>query len=47
MVRGSRRGALVDAESLGIDLAEELLDRGAREILEEVYRLEALSPQET
>ncbi len=47
MVRGSRRGAAVDAESLGIDLAEELLDRGAREILEEVYRLEALSPQET
>ena len=47
MVRGSRRGSPVDAESLGIDLAEELLDRGAREILEEVYRLEALSPQET
>jgi len=47
VIRGSRKGSPVDAESLGIDLAEELLDRGAREILEEVYRLTAASPQET
>lgn len=47
LIRGSRQGSPVDAESLGIDLAEELLDRGAREILEEVYQLNALSPQET
>jgi len=30
-----------------VDLAEELLDRGAREILEEVYRLNFPSPQQT
>ncbi len=47
VIRGSRQGSPVDAESLGIDLAEELLDRGAREILEEVYQLTAPSPQET
>ncbi|MBE0618802.1 MAG: hydroxymethylbilane synthase [Proteobacteria bacterium] len=47
VIRGSREGAPVDAQSLGIDLAEELLDRGARGILEEVYQLNAASPQET
>ncbi len=47
MIRGSRRGPRVDAESLGIDLAEELLDRGAREILEEVYQMNAESPEQT
>jgi len=47
VIRGSRKGSTVDAESLGSDLAEELLDRGAREILEEVYQLTAESPQET
>jgi hydroxymethylbilane synthase len=47
VIRGFRQGPPVDAEALGIDLAEELLDRGAREILEEVYQLTAESPQET
>jgi len=47
VIRGTRQGSPVDAQSLGIDLAEELLDRGAREILEEVYQLNAQSPQET
>jgi hydroxymethylbilane synthase len=37
MVRGERRGNPQDAEQLGISLAEELLDNGAREILAEVY----------
>jgi len=37
MVRGERRGRPQDAEQLGISLAEELLDNGAREILAEVY----------
>ncbi len=39
LIRGTRKGSPVDAEALGVSLAEELLDRGAREILEEVYRL--------
>lgn len=47
LIRGSRRGGPLDAEVLGVSLAEELLDRGGREILEEVYRLTAPSPQET
>ncbi|MHB8765585.1 MAG: hydroxymethylbilane synthase, partial [Deferrisomatales bacterium] len=46
LIRGTRRGPVTDAQSLGEDLAEELLDRGAREILDEVYRLTAVSPQE-
>ncbi|QGU12734.1 hydroxymethylbilane synthase [Leclercia sp. J807] len=37
MVRGERRGKPQDAEKLGISLAEELLDNGAREILADVY----------
>lgn len=37
MVRGERRGHPQDAEQLGISLAEELLNNGAREILAEVY----------
>lgn len=37
MVRGERRGNPQDAEQLGISLAEELLDNGAREILADVY----------
>ncbi|MBB1202989.1 hydroxymethylbilane synthase [Enterobacteriaceae bacterium 89] len=41
MVRGERRGPAADAEKLGISLAEELLDNGAREILAEVYNGEA------
>lgn len=37
MVRGERRGKPQDAKQLGISLAEELLDNGAREILADVY----------
>ncbi|MCK7269741.1 hydroxymethylbilane synthase [Enterobacter cloacae] len=37
MVRGERRGKPQDAEQLGVSLAEELLDNGAREILADVY----------
>jgi hypothetical protein len=33
MVRGERRGPAEDAEALGVSLAEELLDNGARDIL--------------
>lgn len=38
MVRGERRGTRADAEAMGISLAEELLGKGAREILREVYQ---------
>lgn len=38
MVRGERRGNTADAESMGVELAEELLANGAREILQEVYQ---------
>ncbi|MEN8174635.1 MAG: hydroxymethylbilane synthase [Pseudomonadota bacterium] len=38
IVRGERRGASSEAESLGTALAEELLDRGADRILEHFYR---------
>lgn len=38
MVSGERRGPRADAEKMGISLAEELLDNGAREILAEVYQ---------
>jgi hydroxymethylbilane synthase len=37
LVRGERRGKPADAVSMGISLAEELLDKGAREILAAVY----------
>ncbi|MGE0972465.1 hydroxymethylbilane synthase [Klebsiella sp. WOUb02] len=37
VVQGERRGRPEDAERLGIALAEELLDNGAREILTAVY----------
>lgn len=37
MVRGERRGNAQDAEQLGVSLAEELLDNGAREITADVY----------
>ena len=36
-VRGSRRGSVADADAIGGDLAQQLLDRGARTILENVY----------
>jgi hydroxymethylbilane synthase len=38
IVRGERHGSAADAEQMGIELAEELLSRGAREILAEVYQ---------
>ena len=41
MVRGERRGPAAEAERMGVELAEELLARGAREILREVYRKSA------
>ncbi|MBI5441152.1 MAG: hydroxymethylbilane synthase [Deltaproteobacteria bacterium] len=47
LLRGERRGPASEAPELGKALAQELLDRGAREILEEVYKLCAVSPQET
>ncbi len=37
MVRGERRGKPEDAEIMGISLAEELLNNGAREVLAAVY----------
>lgn len=37
IVRGERRGPSANAEQMGIELAEELLDAGAREILADVY----------
>ena len=38
ILRGSRRGSVSDPEAIGVALAEELLSRGGREILDEVYR---------
>lgn len=38
MVTGERRGPREQAEQMGISLAEELLNKGAREILHEVYQ---------
>jgi hydroxymethylbilane synthase len=38
MVRGERRGPRHQAEQLGISLADELLNNGAREILRDVYQ---------
>jgi hydroxymethylbilane synthase len=38
ILRGSARGTVADPEALGVDLAEQLLARGAKEILDEVYR---------
>ncbi|XTZ38426.1 hydroxymethylbilane synthase [Salmonella enterica] len=37
VIRGERRGSPADAEQLGVSLAEELLNNGARAILAEVY----------
>jgi len=37
LVRGEMEGPAADGESLGRDLAERLLERGARKILESVY----------
>lgn len=41
MIRGERRGKPEDALSMGVSLAEELLAKGAREILADVYNGEA------
>jgi len=41
LIRGAVEGDPQQAESLGIELAEDLLSRGAKEILEEVYRMNA------
>jgi hydroxymethylbilane synthase len=38
IVRGNTRGTVADPEALGVELAEQLLGRGAKEILDEVYR---------
>ncbi|MGB9095986.1 hydroxymethylbilane synthase [Erwinia sp.] len=38
MIRGERRGPKAEAEKMGISLAEELLNNGAREILADVYQ---------
>jgi hydroxymethylbilane synthase len=38
IIRGNARGSTADPEALGVGLAEQLLDRGAKEILDEVYR---------
>lgn len=41
MIRGERRGSPQDAEKMGISLAEELLNNGARAILADVYNGDA------
>ncbi|HEY6096451.1 MAG TPA: hypothetical protein VIU83_00245, partial [Candidatus Deferrimicrobium sp.] len=38
ILRGSRTGPLSDPEAVGVALAGELLARGGKEILDEVYR---------
>lgn len=40
VVKGAREGAVSDAALLGEDLGRELLDKGARAVLEAVYRVE-------
>ncbi len=37
IIRGERRGAIADAAAMGHDLAQELLSRGAKQILDAVY----------
>lgn len=37
IVRGHIKGSMNEAESLGISLAEDILSRGAKEVLDEVY----------
>lgn len=46
LIRGSREGGADDAQLLGKSLGEEILDRGGREILAEVYRLEILGTKQ-
>ncbi len=38
IIRGSAQGSVSDPEAVGVSLAEQLLARGAKEILDEVYR---------
>lgn len=38
IIRGERRGPAENAEQMGIELADELLSRGARAILAAVYQ---------
>jgi hydroxymethylbilane synthase len=38
IIRGSAQGSVADPEAIGVSLAEQLLARGAKEILDEVYR---------
>lgn len=38
IVRGEIRGKRADAEALGVQLANQLLDDGAKEILEKLYQ---------
>jgi hydroxymethylbilane synthase len=38
LIRHHVEGPIENAESLGIELAEILLDKGAKEILDEVYQ---------
>ncbi len=38
IIRGSAQGNVADPEAIGVALAEQLLARGAKEILDEVYR---------
>jgi len=45
-VRGSVAGAADQCETLGVELAERLLEDGGREILEEVYRREIAGERE-
>jgi hydroxymethylbilane synthase len=47
LIRGERTGSADEAAALGVALADDLLARGAREILDAVYRLYAESPEQT
>jgi hydroxymethylbilane synthase len=47
LIRGEREGPATEAAAMGTALADDLLGRGAREILDEVYRLYAESPEQT
>jgi hydroxymethylbilane synthase len=38
ILRGKRAGSAADPEAIGVALAEELLARGGKRILDEVYR---------
>ena len=38
VIKGFREGSLSQAQSLGVELANELLHRGGKEILEKVYK---------